>query len=228
MSKCFTLIELLVVIAIIAILAALLLPGLASARELAKRIACVGNLRQVHAATMLYIGDSNDFTPAGNPNQYYWADDLSPYLNSAVKKSKVGGALLCPSIPIPAGKSAKTSYIPTLLNRDWYAGLCGGLIQKSSNASILRSRKIVHILPGSIMAYPGGTLNEGWAGIGFLVAGPSCDVGMFDPASPDFVANGPGYAHRRAENFLMLEGNVVTAKFAIKVGSGDGQHWKIK
>jgi prepilin-type N-terminal cleavage/methylation domain-containing protein len=62
--KGFTLIELLVVIAILAVLAALLLPAIGSARSKARRTACVNNLRQISLGVRLYSDDASDVPPA--------------------------------------------------------------------------------------------------------------------------------------------------------------------
>jgi prepilin-type N-terminal cleavage/methylation domain-containing protein/prepilin-type processing-associated H-X9-DG protein len=64
-KRAFTLIELLVVIAIIAILAAILFPVFARARESARRITCASNLKQLGTAVMMYVQDHDEVYPHG-------------------------------------------------------------------------------------------------------------------------------------------------------------------
>jgi prepilin-type N-terminal cleavage/methylation domain-containing protein/prepilin-type processing-associated H-X9-DG protein len=91
----FTLIELLVVIAIIAILAAILFPVFASAREKARQTACLSNAKQMGMGLTMYTQDYDETFPQGTNGTVYpagWAGQIYPYV-------KNGGAFKCPDDP---------------------------------------------------------------------------------------------------------------------------------
>src|SRR5580698_9789983 len=88
----FTLIELLVVIAIIAILAAILFPVFAQAREKARQTSCASNMKQIGIAFMQYTQDYDEYTPALWAHYAGWEAGVYPYLKST-------GVFTCPDDP---------------------------------------------------------------------------------------------------------------------------------
>ncbi len=107
----FTLIELLVVIAIIAILAAILFPVFARARENARRSSCSSNLKQISLGIIQYTQDYDEKYPGFFYNaDSYWSSQVQPYLKS-------DQIYQCPSEPTTQGDKNSASYVDYFFNK---------------------------------------------------------------------------------------------------------------
>lgn len=136
----FTLIELLVVIAIISILAAILFPAFARARENARRASCLSNLKQVGIAMMQYTQDNDerymvadhDDADANGVADYAWFVPLQPYIKSEQ-------IFQCPSLGAETTTpNPNTDYI---INGFFAHGVSQAIFQQSALQIMVAERK---------------------------------------------------------------------------------------
>ena len=167
-THAFTLIELLVVIAIIAILAAILLPALNSARERGRSVACLNNLNQIIKGVHNYADSYEDWLPGGyngldgSSKAYPWSSViLSLYQNMSSKYSMASygvksGIFLCPSEPSGIGNVSGLFYHGHYaLN----ARLCGMSMNSETSGSMTFIRRKTTMInsPSSALTVFDGT-----------------------------------------------------------------------
>ncbi len=196
----FTLIELLVVIAIIAILASILFPVFAQAREKARQTGCLNNLKQIGTASMMYAQDYDDtlclqyYTPLGAASGVTagpWDITLMPYMKNE-------GVLKCPSDAVARQTGTQTR------TYSWSRGPFGdtGVSSGVALATIPAPASLIHI-----------SERPHWLNrIGFRdfnVFNIPTEMGPFPQGAT--VPSGPPY-HSGGWNFLFVDGHCKWSK----------------
>jgi prepilin-type N-terminal cleavage/methylation domain-containing protein/prepilin-type processing-associated H-X9-DG protein len=115
----FTLIELLVVIAIIAILAAMLLPALAKAKQKGQSTVCLNDLKQVGLAMLMFADENEDMVPRGTAgNSRRWWLEFMPFVPEGGTERDYRNIriFMCPSYPIPKNTPNKKQVVTYVVN----------------------------------------------------------------------------------------------------------------
>ncbi|NMA21587.1 MAG: type II secretion system protein [Lentisphaerae bacterium] len=190
--KKFTLIELLVVIAIIAILASMLLPALNKARDRAKLITCMNQMRQIGQNFMFYM-DENDgcmFTSniAGPGYSYMWAQWWSLAVTSPQYDKTITKLIKCPS--------RDSSIAFTIYGKGYDYGISGSIMQYTA-ANNWRWPRIQKIAKPSIKGYY------------FDV-----EKGSYSVSDNDLANQGPRFSHAgNSCNIFFVDGHLENANW---------------
>ncbi len=196
----FTLIELLVVIAIIAILAAILFPVFARARENARRASCMSNLKQIGLGIMQYSQDYDErMVPAASAtspgNNVAWIDLLQPYVKSFQ-------LFQCPSntrntVPFNDSVGGKVSYMAPMDYKNSNGAIGARYAAGPNLSSFANVSQTIAICEGNAFNTD-FTITDGWW------SPPAHDSGTGNPA----LFNG----HLSTGNYLFADGHVKSLK----------------
>ncbi len=163
-KRAFTLVELLVVISIIAILATLLMPALAKAKEKARRASCIQTLRQINLSLNLYATDNQDTYLALQQISTFWPRLLQPqYSNLRVlacpsdESLKTSAGTTANSVePLTNADFAPRSYVMNAFV-DYYAHLAGA----TTSSPIWKGSFWSLRMKSTAIAHPSGTITFG-------------------------------------------------------------------
>jgi prepilin-type N-terminal cleavage/methylation domain-containing protein/prepilin-type processing-associated H-X9-DG protein len=227
MRKGFTLIELLVVIAIIAILAAILFPVFARAREKARQASCLSNLKQLSLAMLMYSQDYDETWPmayyfdAGFANEYGW-DFHIDYMSGGTALgligpyTKNGQIQACPSAPGLAGSGRPYTgygYNTTYIGGAWGEGPGGTTRPSASLAQVQMPAETVLLADSAV--WNAWTTPPSMTGNNYLRA----------PGDPFRIAWGIGpnvhFLHNATANVAFCDGHVKALPTRYNVSAND-------
>ena len=217
-NKGFTLIELLVVIAIIAILAAILFPVFAQAREKARAISCLSNGKQLGLSMMMYIQDFDETFPGyvqdtfigmGNDTPI-WAGMVQPY----VKNQQI---FICPSGSNTkfGGIWGERGWLSIGLNNHYGGWISGGTPMRVKQAAMEKPAQNVIFAdssPGDRLQGYRGYLSDAWNPRVGACGAPIVVNGKADTLSD---------RHQKGANVTLADGHSKSFRIAQLLPSGD-------
>ncbi|BDI33705.1 hypothetical protein CCAX7_57560 [Capsulimonas corticalis] len=226
--QAFTLIELLVVISVIAIMAAILFPVFAKAREKGRQAACISNEKQLGVAILAYTQDYDEVLPLRTTaeEEYSWKYEISPYLkstevfkcpsnpsrgkddyNTAMELQPLGMPVFPPSYAVNRGSGANGPFVDEPLP----AG--------ATPTSLRDATSVVHLASIQSPSQVIGVVETTALYTDFIVT----DLLWRAPNPSLFEESGNLFAgHNGRGNFLFMDGHVKAMKPLTTLDLGDG------
>ena len=218
--RAFTLIELLVVIAIIAILASLLLPAMARAKEKARQIKCTSNEKQIALGYLLYASDQSDYLPLaahqGDAAPCQWFFEISPYL--AKQTASYTGLVAEASVVACPSAKLKNAFPPSTPAARAYGGyghnyVYLGYLLEADRVKITKVTKPTETCMNGDGLDPGPGLN--WWNYGYL----------YPPSVPPWGTTSvrPYVRHGKGVNYSWADGHVSMTSWKIMAAGANGK-----